>query len=86
MTTRNNAAREAWGYQVQGAGYGADASLRDSWSPSYIGAGTSLLMGSSSIADKWKKFQDTNLFGSSYDLSKDTMRTAGDRDLGGYYS
>lgn len=55
LTIRNNAAREAYGYKVQGAGFGADASLRDSFTPSYLGAGTSLLMGSSSIADKWSK-------------------------------
>ncbi|MCW5737790.1 MAG: hypothetical protein KIS73_26960, partial [Enhydrobacter sp.] len=34
LTIRNNAAREAWGYQVQGAGFGADATMRESWSPS----------------------------------------------------
>ncbi|MCW5738195.1 MAG: hypothetical protein KIS73_29000, partial [Enhydrobacter sp.] len=60
LTIRHNAAREAWGYQVQGAGFGADATMRESWSPSYLGAGTSLLMGASSIADKWRRFQTTD--------------------------
>lgn len=59
-TIRSNAAREAYGYQVQGAGYGADAALRDSFRPSYLGAGSSLLMGASSLADKWSKFQQTD--------------------------
>lgn len=60
LTVRSNAAREAWGYQVQGAGYGADASLRSSFQPSYLGAGSSLLMGASSLSDKWTKFMQTN--------------------------
>lgn len=63
LTIRNNAAREAWGYKMQGAGYGADATMRESWSPSYLGAGASLLMGSSSLADKWSKFQQTDPYG-----------------------
>lgn len=60
LTIRNNAAREAWGYQVQGAGFGADASLRESFRPSYLGAGASLLMGASSLADKWRKYQQVD--------------------------
>lgn len=65
LTIKNNAAREAWGYQVQGAGYGADASMRDTFRPSYLGAGSSLLMGASSLADKWAKFQQTDPTGST---------------------
>lgn len=61
QTIRSNAAREAWGYQVQGqtqsANFGADAALRGSFQPSYLGAGASLLGGASSLADKWSKFQ-----------------------------
>jgi hypothetical protein len=75
LTIRNNAAREAWGYRVQGAGFGADASMRESWSPSYYGAGSSLLMGASSIADKWRKFQDIDPSGGV---------TAGPAPAGGY--
>lgn len=60
LTIRSNAAREAWGYQVQGAGFGADASLRSSFQPSYLGSGTSLLMGASSLSDKWSKFVQNN--------------------------
>ena len=57
LTIRNNAQREAWGYQLQAAGYDADAALRESFEPSYLGAGASLLMGASSLAGKWSKFK-----------------------------
>lgn len=60
LTVRSNAAREAYGYQVQGAGFGADAALRDTFRPSYLGAGSSLLMGASGIAAKWANFQQTD--------------------------
>jgi hypothetical protein len=60
LTIRNNAAREAWGYETQAAGSGADAALRESYEPSYLGAGTSLLMGASSLADKWDRFMQTD--------------------------
>ncbi|CAN5192135.1 hypothetical protein BH10PSE6_BH10PSE6_16920 [soil metagenome] len=59
LTHRANAAREAWGYQVEAAGFAADAALRESFEPSYLGAGASLLLGASSIADKWSKFKST---------------------------
>ncbi len=57
LTLKANAAREAWGYRVQGAGFGADAALQGSFRPSYLGAGASLLSGASSLADKWARFQ-----------------------------
>jgi hypothetical protein len=60
LTIRNNAAREAWGYQVQGANAASDAALRESFEPSYLGAGASLLLGASSLADKWGKFIETD--------------------------
>jgi hypothetical protein len=60
LTLRNNAAREAYGYQVQGAGFGADAAMRESFQPSYLGAGASLLTGASSLADKWTKFKQND--------------------------
>lgn len=57
LTVRNNAAREAWGYEVQGSNAAANAQLSGSFSPSNIGAGASLLSGASSLSDKWSKFQ-----------------------------
>jgi hypothetical protein len=60
LTIRNGAAREAYGYRVQAAGYGADAALRESFEPSYLGAGASLLMGASALAEKWKRFVETD--------------------------
>lgn len=72
LTIRSNAVREAYGYQVQGAGFGADAAMRESFQPSYLGAGTSLLMGASSLADKWTKFKQNDpggLGGSTPDFS-----------------
>lgn len=65
LTLRSNAAREAWGYKVQGAGFGADAAMRDTFQPSYLGAGTSLLTGASSLAAKWDMFKRTNPGGGS---------------------
>lgn len=56
LTIRSNAKREAWDYEAQAAGYAADAALRESFEPSYLGAGASLLMGASSLADKWDRF------------------------------
>lgn len=81
LTIRNNAAREAWGYQVQGAGFGADASLRESFRPSYLGAGASLLMGASSLADKWRKYQQVDP-GESYG-GITTMKMGGPDGYGG---
>ncbi len=53
----------AWGYEAQAAGYAADAALRESFEPSYLGAGASLLMGASSLADKWDRFEIRQLDG-----------------------
>ena len=38
----------------------ADASLRESFRPSYLGAGSSLLIGASSLAARWSRFQQTD--------------------------
>jgi hypothetical protein len=57
LTIRSNAAKEAWGYKVQAANAGAEASMRSSFQPSYLGAGASLLAGASGIADKWSRFK-----------------------------
>lgn len=57
QTVRSNAAREAWGFKVGAANAGAEASMRGSFQPSYMGAGASLLAGASGIADKWSRFK-----------------------------
>lgn len=62
-TIRANAAREAYGYRVQGLGYGNEAILQNTragnstYTPNYLGAGASLLAGASPLADKWRNFQ-----------------------------
>ncbi len=66
LTVRNNAAREAWGYEVQGQNAAAGAALSGSFQPSYLGAGASLLSGASGLADKWSKFKYNS--GGSYGL------------------
>lgn len=63
QTIRANAAREAYGYQVQGLGYGSTATLEatralnSTYTPNYLGAGASLLAGASSLGEKWHRFQ-----------------------------
>ncbi|TAJ87281.1 MAG: hypothetical protein EPO41_23355, partial [Reyranella sp.] len=62
-TIRANAAREAYGYQIQGQGYGNTAILESTraanstYTSNYLGAGASLLSGASTLADKWRRFQ-----------------------------
>lgn len=62
-TIRANAAREAYGYTVQGLGYGNTAILESAraanstYTPNYLGAGASLLAGVSTLGDKWRRFQ-----------------------------
>jgi hypothetical protein len=70
LTVRNNAVREAWGYdtkawnaRVGANNYGTEAAFKSSFQPSYIGAGASLLAGASSLADKWSRFQDVGALG-----------------------
>jgi len=64
QTIRANAAREAYGYTVQGLSYGNTAILESTraanstYTPNYLGAGASLLSGASTLADKWKQFQE----------------------------
>lgn len=60
LTIRNNSERQAAAYRAVGLNYGADAALRESFQPSYLGAGTSLLMGASSLAAKWDKFRSAD--------------------------
>lgn len=63
LTVRSNAAREAYGYKMQGQGYGNQSALEttraanSSYTPNYLGAGASLLIGASALADKWRRFQ-----------------------------
>lgn len=62
-TVRANAAREAYGYQVQALGYGNQSVLEttraanSTYTPNYLGAGASLLESASTLAEKWRKFQ-----------------------------
>ena len=62
-TIRANAAREAYGYQVQGLGYGNSAvletnrALNSTYQPNYLGAGASLLSSASTLSEKWRNFQ-----------------------------
>lgn len=63
VTIRSNAAREAYGYQVQGLGYGNQSILESTraansvYTPNYLGAGASLLAGVSTLGEKWSRFQ-----------------------------
>ena len=73
LTIRNNAVRDAWGYDMKawnlragGAGYGAEAAFKGSFQPSYLGAGASLISGASSLADKWSRFQSAGAMGDAY--------------------
>jgi len=64
-TIRSNAAYAAYGYKVQGAGFGGQAGLygsaatnaTNSLSTLPFGVGSSLLGGASSIADKWVSYK-----------------------------
>lgn len=64
QTIKANAAREAYGYTIQGVGHGNTAILESAraanstYTPNYLGAGASLLSGVSTLAARWGKFQD----------------------------
>lgn len=61
LTVRNNAAREAWGYKVQGVNAANSGALSAAKGfTSNLGAGASLLSGASSLGDKWWKFQQND--------------------------
>lgn len=68
QTIRSNAARTAWGYQVQASGAGAQAGLLDMQSQVAanstanlpFGIGSTLLGGASSVASKWQAFSANN--------------------------
>lgn len=80
LTIRSNAAREAYGYKLSGemagAGYGNDATMagykagNSNYTPSYLGAGSSLLAGASNLGEKWLRFQQN-------DPGSVTVRTPG---------
>ncbi|WP_289296350.1 hypothetical protein [uncultured Reyranella sp.] len=63
LTIRANADREAYAYRLQGLGLANEATLQSAraanstYSPSYLGAGASLLAGASTLSDKWRRFQ-----------------------------
>lgn len=67
LTIRGNAAREAYGYQAQGLGYRNQSALESTraansvYTPNYLGAGGSLLAGASTLAERWKRFQNDSL-------------------------
>lgn len=62
LTIRNNAARQAYGYQVQAADFDANAMLLDRTAANAkkagnMGAFSSIVGGASSVADKWLKWK-----------------------------
>ena len=62
LTIQSNAEREALGFEAQGAGFGAEASLQglvgdNARSSSFLKAGSSLLSGTAAVADKWVAFK-----------------------------
>ncbi|WP_422016092.1 hypothetical protein [Reyranella sp.] len=66
LTLRAGAAREAYGHQVAAVGYGNTGfletarALNTTHSPNYLGAGASLLSGASTLAERWRNFQQNN--------------------------
>jgi len=66
LTIRNNAAREAYGWESQGMGYAAQAQLdemrgRSAREAGTLGAFSSIVGGASSVSDKWMKFKQAGL-------------------------
>jgi len=63
LALRAKAAREAYDYEVRGIGYGNAGVLETTRvlnsidSPTYLGAGASLLSQASTLAEKWRNFQ-----------------------------
>lgn len=67
LTIRNNAARAAYGYELQGVSYGQQAALDESAASNAVSAGSlnafsSIVGGASSLADKWSKYQQNGVF------------------------
>lgn len=68
LNIRNNAKREAWGYEVQAGNFNADASLsrmsgRNSRTASMWQAGGDLLSGASKFANNYVDFNKKGAFG-----------------------
>jgi hypothetical protein len=68
MTIRSNAAREAYGYKVQGVADTAQATLdtaaaKTSSQAGTIGAVSSLLGGATSVSSRWTQFAQQGVFG-----------------------
>lgn len=62
LTIRNNAARAAYGYRVQGSDFGSNAALLDKQAANArtaggIGAFSSIVGGAGSVADKWLRWR-----------------------------
>ncbi|MFM0151449.1 hypothetical protein [Paraburkholderia sediminicola] len=67
MTIKNNAARAAYGYQLQGVSYGQQASLDESTGANAVSAGnlnafSSILGGASSVGSKWTQYKIDGVF------------------------
>lgn len=67
MTIRNSAAREAYGYQLQGLSYGQQAQLDQSSSDNAVTAGnlnafSSILGGAASVGKQWTQYKTTGVF------------------------
>ena len=78
LTVRNNAAREAWGYKVQGVNAANSGALSAAKGfTSNLGAGASLLSGASSLGEKWWKFQQNNPSGGSVTVGNPGLFGAG---------
>lgn len=80
-TIRENAARKAYGYDVEASKYGAESgaytmAASDAKSAGRLGAITSLLSGVSSVASKWTQGQSVGLFGAGGAGGGDPMTSA----------
>lgn len=67
LTIRNNAAREAYGYQVQGLNYGQQAQLDEASASNALSAGSlntfsSILGGAASLGGKWASWKTNGVF------------------------
>lgn len=61
QTIKQNAARSAWGYQVQAENFGQEAKLDQA--KGYEGLFSSLIGGAGQFADKWTKYQQQGMGG-----------------------
>lgn len=68
QTIRNNSQRAAYGYEVQGMGYAANAGADDAAAQNAsrfgaLGAFSSIIGGASSVSNRWLGFQNAGIFG-----------------------